>query len=53
MVDYSHLKSLPKNLNPKLIPILNLNGNLKSEHSSSFDAIKCQLIMGLNKKIKS
>jgi len=50
---HSHLKSLPKNLNPKLIPILNLDGNLKSEHSSSFDAIKCQLIMGLNKKIKS
>lgn len=50
---HSHLKTLSENLNPKLIPILNMDGNLKSEHPSSFDAIKCQLIMGLNKKIKS
>ncbi len=49
----AHLKTLSKQLNTKLIPILNTDDNLKSEYQSSFDAIKCQLIMGLNKKIKS
>jgi hypothetical protein len=48
----TQMKNIGEDLNPKLIPILNTDGILNSENMSAFQSIKCQLVMGLNKKIK-